>query len=124
MPVQLPPGTIPPVQQFPGTQLRAVTTVSGQTVLAERLPGLPTLQNLPLGSYVVTELLPRSPVGWALQSVSCDPPAARRSEGVSNVVTLTADRPSVDCTVVNVFTQGCTPGYWRQDQHFDSWRGG
>jgi hypothetical protein len=61
------------------------------------------------GEYDVSE--PTPPEGFELQGCEPDP------------VTVTADGPNeVVCTNVPIAGgEGCTPGFWKQEQHFDSW---
>jgi hypothetical protein len=102
------PGTALPVAQFTRARLRAETTQAGQTVTAIPVEG--SLENIPLGDYVVTEILPTSPGGtWSFQSVTCDPLVPLRAEGFSEIITLTPERPQVTCTVVNAFTPAPPP---------------
>ena len=102
------PGTALPVAQFTRAELVAETTQAGQTVTAIPVEG--SLENIPLGDYVVTEILPPNTGGtWSFQSVTCDPPVPLRAEGFSEIITLTAERPQVTCTMVNAFTPAPPP---------------
>jgi hypothetical protein len=44
---------------------------------------------------------------------------------VTNVVNIDAggDSGGIDFCFEEIGSQGCTPGYWKQDHHFDSWVG-
>jgi hypothetical protein len=61
------------------------------------------------GSYDVDE--PTPPEGYALVGCTPDP------------IAVTAEGPNtVTCTNELLLVFGaCTPGYWKQDHHFDSW---
>lgn len=62
-------------------------------------------------------------------SVSYDCTASNVTEDFTNIATVTGknggtmvmDSDPSSVTIVEQGGQGCTPGYWRQDQHFDSW---
>jgi hypothetical protein len=82
-----------------------------------------TVGNLAPGTYHSTEVVPN---GWQLESISCDD-----SNSTGNTSTATATfhaeaGETVTCTFVDgekTGLQGCTPGYWKQPQHFHSWVG-
>ena len=102
------PGTALPVAQFTRAELVATTTQAGEIVTA--IPVTGSLENIPLGDYVVTEILPPNNGGtWSSGSVTCDPPVPLRAEGFSEIITLTAERPQVTCTMVNAFTPAPPP---------------
>ena len=102
------PGTTLPVAQFTRARLQAETMQAGQTVTAIPVEG--SLENIPLGDYVVTEILPPNTGGtWSFRSFTCDPPVPLRAEGFSEIISLTAERPQVTCTMVNAFTPAPPP---------------
>lgn len=79
----------------------ATTTQIGVPVLAS---GDDTTA-LPLGRYVIRELTPSAPDvpgSWRLASAVCDGAPVATAEG-AGTVTLTANNPTVDCTVVDEF---------------------
>ncbi len=70
---------------------------------------------LPGSGYVAAETT--VPSGWELTSATCDD-----SSPVGNIDVAPGE--TVTCTFVNTEQldfQSCTPGYWKQDQHFGSW---
>jgi hypothetical protein len=81
--------------------LSATTTEQGQPV---RATGDDTTE-LPLGTYAVREMTPSPgpvPGSWRLAAVVCNgTPVATAGGGAS--VTLTTERPKIDCTVTNEF---------------------
>jgi hypothetical protein len=97
-----------------------------------------TCQDLPeigAGAHVITETLPS---GDLVTNITVDP-SDRLDAGTLNLTLGTVSVEAVDTlnappTTVT-FTdavpppppptgnQGCTPGYWKQSQHFDSWVG-
>jgi hypothetical protein len=79
----------------------ATTTEEGKAVLAVGDDSTA----LPLGTYAVREMTPSPgpvPGSWRLDAVVCNgTPVATAGGGAS--VTLTRDRPKIDCTVTNQF---------------------
>jgi len=75
------------------------------------------------GSYLV-EVVP--PAGYVLTAPNAVTDTTKDSNPNPSVVTLTEANP-IDKSIDFGFClreggdQGCTPGYWKQDQHFDSW---
>src|SRR3989344_677719 len=71
---------------------------------------------LAAGAYSVAEV--NLPANWSLSSATCS------DQSPVNNIQLEAGE-TVTCTFTNAFTppatQGCSPGYWKQDQHFDSY---
>jgi|GEM_PF-2330158 len=78
--------------------------------------GTPNDQNLAAGTYSVAE----TPIsGWNQTSATCTS-SLGGSENPSGI-NLTAGE-TVTCTFNNTkVVQYCSPGYWKQDQHFDSY---
>ena len=81
--------------------------------------------SLAMGSYTVTAT---APAGWLPTIVNAPGTnGANDSNGSPASATLTAASPN-DLTLDFGFVpaagsgQGCTPGYWKQKQHFDSWK--
>jgi probable HAF family extracellular repeat protein len=81
--------------------------------------------NLAMGSYTVTAT---APAGWLPTIVNAPgTTGANDSDGNPASATLTASSPN-DLTLDFGFVQravggkGCTPGYWKQPQHLDSWK--
>jgi hypothetical protein len=70
-----------------------------------------TITGLVPGSYDVSE--PTPPAGYQL--VGCVPDPVDVTAAGPNTVTCTNE-------LITTFA-GCTPGYWKQDQHLDSWVG-
>ena len=75
------------------------------------------------GVYAVSEI--NMPANWELTSVTCD------DQSPIDAIDLSVGE-TVTCTFINTFTpppppgplsQGCSPGYWKQEQHFDSYVG-
>jgi hypothetical protein len=85
----------------------ATTTEEGKAVLAT---GDDTTA-LPFGTYAVREMTPSPgpvPGSWRLDAVVCNgTPVATAGGGAS--VTLTRDRPKIDCTVTNEFVPAPEP---------------
>jgi hypothetical protein len=50
--------------------------------------------------------------------VVCEVPTTSTTS--TTVKTTTTVKPTTTTTTIKA-PEGCTPGYWRQDQHFDSW---
>ncbi|MCA0374367.1 MAG: MSCRAMM family adhesin SdrC [Gemmatimonadetes bacterium] len=78
------------------------------------------------GSYTVTAT---APAGYTFTTTNAAGTTnANDSNGATSSVTL-ATNSSSDLTIDFGFVpvagggQGCTPGYWKQSQHFDSWKG-
>ncbi len=78
--------------------------------------------------------VPGSPIGEiAPHSSAVLTLIATLSEETTNVVTVTGNVTGDSCQATAELTvpddctdgggQGCTPGYWKQEQHFDSWVG-
>ena len=72
--------------------------------------------DLASGIYSLSEV--NLPANWELTSVTCD------DGSPINAIDLSVDE-IVTCTFLNSFApsivQGCSPGYWKQEQHFDSY---
>jgi hypothetical protein len=48
------------------------------------------------------------------------------TDPLGNIITYPGDQQeqdSVTVTMIEISLEGCTPGYWKQSQHFDSWMG-
>jgi hypothetical protein len=82
---------------------------------------------LPGGPFTVTEgTLPTSLFGtWEFTSLSCT--AGGAQVGTSTTANITvAPGATVTCTYTNTLVaplQACSPGYWKQPQHFGSYTG-
>ncbi len=88
-----------------GPLLRATTTQPGQAVAAHQVAGTTPIDQLPLGSYSISEEGPEdTPAGtWAPGSITCD--GSPHDPSASDViVTVSAATPHVDCSFTNVFT--------------------
>jgi len=80
------------------------------------------------GSHIITEA---AQSGIVVSNITVDPTDRFVSSDLSlGTVTATAvnDPTPTTVTFYNAeqpvpLTQGCTPGYWKQSQHFDSWVG-
>jgi len=78
------------------------------------------------GPHTITEL---GKAGVVTSSITVDPPARLVSFDMANrTVTATAEDVSTPTTVTfknkaQTGTQGCTPGFWKQDFHFSFWTG-
>jgi hypothetical protein len=76
------------------------------------------------GSYSVTENLAALPLGnWALTGLTCSAGGLR--VGTSSTANITIIPGAiVTCTYTNTLTvpsEACSPGYWKQPQHFGSY---
>jgi hypothetical protein len=85
-----------------------------QTATTTR-PGVPVQATgddtsaVPLGAYDIVETGPTTPGGaWTLESVICDGRPVGAAQGRARV-TLTGERPDVDCTFINRFRPGAEP---------------
>lgn len=77
--------------------------------------GSKTSDPLDPGTYAVSETVPG---GWELTSATCDDGSDPAAIGLIAGETVT-------CTFYNMQLgdESCTPGYWKQPQHFGSWYG-
>jgi hypothetical protein len=80
----------------------------------------PNNQELSAGTYGVSEI---TPAGWTLTSFTCSS-SLGGSENPSAIILSPGE--TVTCTALNtkqVVVQYCSPGYWKQSQHIDSYVG-
>jgi hypothetical protein len=72
--------------------------------------------NLSAGTYSVAEV--NIPLNWTLSNVTCN-------DGSTPVSISLQAGETVTCVFTNTFTppavQGCSPGYWKQSQHYGSY---
>ena len=115
----------PPEMGLPGVEVRLIDPVSG-AILATTYTdstGRYKFKQVCYGTYLV-EVIP--PDGYVLTTPNAVSDTTKDSNPNPSMVTLTERNP-VDKSIDFGFClreggdQGCTPGYWRQDQHFDSW---
>lgn len=83
--------------------------------------------SVPPGNYTVCEILQ---AGWyqSFPASGADCSAYDSVHGVTHgpvgyAITLISQQVDADNDFGNRPAEGCTPGYWKQDQHFDSWVG-
>lgn len=108
------PSTAPTTFAFTGDA--AGTIGNGQTI---------TVQNLAPGTYHSTEQVP---FGWQLTSLTCDDGDSTGDLGTATATFRLEAGETVTCTFTDTSTerigsQGLTPGYWKQPQHFFAWAG-
>ena len=74
------------------------------------------------GNYASTETVP---AGWELTNITCDDTdsSGDTTTGVASFVVDPGE--TVRCVFTNTkdVDEGCTPGFWRQDQHLQYWEG-
>jgi len=115
----------PPEMGIEGVEVRLIDPVTG-AILATTYTdstGRYKFKQLCYGSYLV-EVIP--PDGYVLTTPNAVTDTTKDSNPNPSLVTLTERNP-IDKSVDFGFCErmgggeGCTPGYWKQDQHFDSW---
>jgi len=89
---------------------------------------LPAVQypNVAGGSLVIPVVYPMNTANWPVFNTTTN----ERAIAIAALVKVTSGGTTtklvskqwwVRCVPPHAPFQGCTPGYWRQDQHFDSW---
>ena len=102
----------------PPAPLSGAVTVTEQLIdLSKQHPADPTTNpyNVHFNPVTLTGCTAPPPVcgnGILEAGEECDDGNRRNGDGCSNT-----------CRVERTTYQGCTPGYWKQDQHHDSWVG-
>jgi hypothetical protein len=77
------------------------------------------------GTYRIEEILPGT---WKIREVQdpdyvCVFPATTDAYGCYYLETFVSGEDKYGNNFGNRAVEGCTPGYWKQEQHFDSWVG-
>jgi hypothetical protein len=115
----------PPEMGLPGVEVRLIDPNTGQilAVTYTDSTGRYKFKQLCYGTYLV-EVIP--PAGYVLTTPNAVMDTTKDSNPNPSLVTLTERNPvdkSIDFgfCMREVGDEGCTPGYWKQDQHFDSW---
>jgi len=115
----------PPEMGIEGVEIRLIDPVTG-AILATTYTdstGRYKFRQLCYGTYLV-EVIP--PAGYVLTTPNAVSDTLKDSNPNPSLVTINEQYPinkSIDfgfCERVGG-TEGCTPGYWKQEQHFDSW---
>jgi len=115
----------PPEMGIEGVEVRLIDPVTG-AILATTYTdstGRYKFKQLCYGSYLV-EVIP--PDGYVLTTPNAVSDTLKDSNPNPSLVTLTERNP-IDKSIDFGFCvreggdEGCTPGYWKQEQHFDSW---
>ena len=115
----------PPEMGIPGVEIRLLDADTGELLATTYTDssGRYKFRDLCMGSYLV-EVVP--PDGWVLTTPNQGGDPFKDSNPNPSLVVLTDNNP-IDKSIDFGFCertggdQGCTPGYWKQDQHFDSW---
>jgi uncharacterized repeat protein (TIGR01451 family) len=98
-----------------GTTFVSCHTAVGQCALQSGVVRA-TIGSLPPGQSVVVTLKLKAPTGGACTRIDNTATVTATGDGNANNNSASA---STGCRTQ--FGQGCTPGYWKQDHHFDSW---
>jgi hypothetical protein len=88
--------------------------------------GVYEFTDVPPGTYTVCEVLSDSGWGQSAPASGADCTAFDAAHGhlhgpVGYAVTLDSYETDAGNDFGNIPPEGCTPGYWKQSQHFDSW---
>jgi hypothetical protein len=114
----------PPEMGLPGVEVRLLDPVTGEILATTYTDstGRYKFTRLCAGTYLV-EVIP--PAGYVLTTPNAVADTMKDSNPNPSVVTISDEKP-VDRSIDFGFCarmggEGCTPGYWKQEQHFDSW---
>jgi protocatechuate 3,4-dioxygenase beta subunit len=86
-------------------------------------PGEPYDESDANGDYMITGIVPGT---WKVRELqktgwTCVYPATKDAYGCYHQETFESQSVFTNNNFGNRAAEGCTPGYWKQDQHFDSW---
>ncbi len=115
----------PPEMGIAGVEVRLLDPVTGALLATTYTDstGRYKFKQLCYGSYLV-EVIP--PDGYVLTTPNAVADTLKDSNPNPSLVVLTERNP-IDKSIDFGFCmreggdEGCTPGYWKQEQHFDSW---